>query len=102
MLQMFSLILEKRLKCYSYFSSSLTFYDTKTDLPCCRQQNSSRFVGSPRVNRSKRRPRHGKFPKTTKNAHFMIGKPKRLSLFVMGKFYITAELMLDRKLAQPL
>ena len=32
----------------------------------------------------------------------MIGKPKRLSLFVMGKFYIRAELMLDRKLAQPL
>ena len=32
----------------------------------------------------------------------MIGKPNRLSLFVVGKFYITAELMLDRKLAQPL
>ena len=41
-------------------------------------------------------------PKTIKNANFMIGKSKRLSLFVIGKLYIRAELMLSRKLAQPL
>ena len=41
-------------------------------------------------------------PKTTKNANFMIGNSKRLSLFVIGKFYFTVELMLGRKLAQPL
>ena len=41
-------------------------------------------------------------PKTTKNANFMIGNSKRLSLFVIGKFYFTVEIMLGRKLAQPL